>query len=395
MKKLLISALFFCLAAIMPAQLLWNKAHMEKAKRSIATQAYAPAYKLLISDAEKELQNSPLSVMMKEKTPASGSKHDYMSMARYYWPDPTKPDGKPYINRDGISNPELEKLDRVRLGKMANAVTTLSLAYYFSGDEKYAAKATDCLRVWFLNEDTKMNPNLNFAQTVPGHFNDQGRNYGIIDSYSFVEMLEAVQLLSKSSSFTDKDEKALKNWFGEFEQWLIHSDLGKEERKSTNNHGLAYDVQVVSFALYSGNTELANTFVDAFPQDRLYKQIEPDGRQPLELKRTLAFGYSEFNIRHMIDMFFFAKALNRPKLYLATSSDGRCFFKAVDFLASYLGKKLSDWPYKQISEWDEKQQAFCDDLYRVTLLDPSRIDYLKLYKIHKVVQPSDRNNLLY
>ena len=66
--------------------------------------------------------------MMKEKTPSSGDKHDYMSQARYFWPDPAKPDGLPYINRDGISNPELNKLDRNRLGTTANRITTLALA---------------------------------------------------------------------------------------------------------------------------------------------------------------------------------------------------------------------------------------------------------------------------
>lgn len=114
------------MAAGISAQSLLNKVHLEKVKQSLNAPAYAPAYKLLLRDAEKELQSPPLSVMMKDKTPASGNKHDYLSMGRYYWPDPTKPDGKPYISRDGVSNPELEKLDRVRLGKMAGTVTTLS-----------------------------------------------------------------------------------------------------------------------------------------------------------------------------------------------------------------------------------------------------------------------------
>jgi len=393
--KILVSVIFFYFAAGSSAQSLWNKDHLEKVKQSLTSSEYAPAYKRLLESADRELSNPPLSVMMKEKTPASGSKHDYMSIGRYYWPDPTKPDGKPYINRDGVSNPELEKLDRVQLGKMADAVTTLSLAYYFSHNEKYAAKATECLRVWFMNKSTKMNPNLNYAQTVPGRFNDRGRCYGVIDTYSLVEMLEGVQLLSQSKSFTDKDEKVLKAWFGELVQWLVTSDLGKEESNSANNHGLAYDVQLVAFAIYTGNHKLANEVLDAFPQRRLYKQIEPDGSQPLELKRTLAFGYSEFNIHHMIDLFFYAKALNRPKLYLSQSEDGRSFLKAVDFLTPYLGKKVSEWPYQQISEWDGKQQAFCDDLYKISLLAPSHTDYMMLYKAHKEIHPADRNILLY
>ena len=191
-------------------QSIWNPKHLAHVKQSLSQPVYATAYQQLLKEADQELGRAPRSVVMKEKTPPSGDKHDYMSQARYYWPDPTKPKGKPYISRDGESNPELEKLDRNRLGSMANSVTTLSLAYYFSGDEKYARKATELIRVWFFNKATRMNPNLNYAQVIPGVDNDRGRCYGVIDSYSFVDMLDAVQLLGSSQSFTTKDNKQLK-----------------------------------------------------------------------------------------------------------------------------------------------------------------------------------------
>ena len=115
------------LAPCTQAQSIWDATHLANVKQSIHEPFYATAYQALQAEADKLLDVQPLSVMMKEKVPASGNKHDYMSQARYYWPDPTKPDGLPYVSRDGESNPELNKLDRNRLGATASRVTTLAL----------------------------------------------------------------------------------------------------------------------------------------------------------------------------------------------------------------------------------------------------------------------------
>ena len=245
------------MAPCMQAQSVWNTTHLANVKRSIREPFYATAYETLKKEADRLSDAQPLSVMMKEKTPASGDKHDYMSQARYFWPDPAKPDGLPYINRDGISNPELNKLDRNRLGTTANRITTLALAWYFSEEEKYARKATELIRVWFLDKATRMNPNLEYAQMIPGHNNDKGRCYGLIDTYSFIEMLDAVALLEQSKAFTAKDSKQLKKWFAELTDWMLTSPQGKEEAAGANNHSVAYDAQIIAFALYTGNKKLA------------------------------------------------------------------------------------------------------------------------------------------
>ncbi|MDR2921042.1 MAG: alginate lyase family protein [Tannerella sp.] len=376
------------------AQSIWDSAHLETVKQSLSQPVYAIAYRQLLEDAKEELTKAPLSVMMKEKTPASGNKHDYMSQARYYWADPGKPDGLPYISRDGESNPELEKLDRIRLGNMANGVITLSLAWYFSGDEKYAQKATELIRIWFLNKDTRMNPNLNYSQMIPGHNEGKGRCYGVIDAYSFVEMLDAVQVLEKSKAFTTKDSKQLKEWFGKLTEWILTSDIGQEEARQANNHAVAHDAQVIAFAIYSGNKAIAERVLNEFPAKRIFTQIEPDGSQPQELRRTLAFGYSEYNIQHMIDIFQMGQKIG-ISIDNATSPDGRNFYKAVDFLASYFGKEKSLWPYQQISEWDYKQSEFGKDLYRTYLLNPSRTDYLQSYRSNQQKNDKDRFNLTF
>ena len=377
------------------AQSILDGVHLARVKAELSQPAYAAAYRQLLSEAERQTSREPLSVMMKEKVAASGDKHDYLSLSRYFWPDPTKSDGLPYISRDGVSNPELEKLDRPKLSEMAAGVTTLSLAWYFSGEERYAQKAAEQLRVWFLNKDTRMNPNMNYAQIVPGKFNGKGRCYGVIDSYSFVEMLDAVQLLEQSKAFPSKDSKALKAWFSQFLSWILTSDQGIEEGNQQNNHSTAHDVQVIAYAKYVGNKKVLDEYLSNFYERRMLKQIEPDGRQPQELRRTLGFGYSQYNLTHIIDVLQIAKNMADGGETMVDADALPLAEKAADFLAQYLGKKVEDWPYQQISEWDYKQNEFAKDLYRLYLLHPQRTDYLQQSKDHVMKRFSDRFFLLY
>lgn len=397
-------AVLLLLATNLQAQSIWDATHLANVKQSLQTPFYATAYQELKSEADKLLDVQPLSVMMKEKTPGSGNKHDYMSLARYYWPDPTKPDGLPYISRDGESNPELDKFDRNRLGDTAGRVTTLALAWYFSNDEKYAQKATELLRVWFFNKDTRMNPNLEYAQVIMGRNNNKGRSFGVIDTYSFIEMLDAVQLLEQSESFTKKDSKQLKAWFSKLLDWILTSQQGKDEASAANNHSIAFDAQAISFALYVGNLNVARDIINALPEQRMFKQIEPDGRMPQELRRTRAFHYSQYNLTHIIDIMTMAQKLG---IYLdnSTSADGRNFYKAMDYMAGYTGKSLAEWPYKEIGNWTETQQNFCKDLYRTAIYignqqaTPEKLarnkHYLRLYNDNRILNPNDRFNLLY
>ena len=380
--------------SVASAQSIWNPEQLKQVKQSLEEPFYKVAYGELIREAEGAAKRPFLSVMMKEKTPPSGDKHDYLSQARYYWPDPSKPDGKPYINRDGISNPELNKLDRNRLGDMANQVTTLALAWYFSGDERYAQRATEQIRIWFFHKDTRMNPNLKYAQIVPGQNNDMGRCYGVIDTYSFVEMLEAVQLLEKSKAFTPKDSKQLKVWFGKLLNWILDSEQGREESLQKNNHSTAYDAQAIAFALYTGNKKTAGDILKEFPKRRIYTQIQPDGKQPEELWRTLAFGYSEYNLQHLIDIVVMGQKVGFS-LDQLTSFNGRSLFKAADYLMQFLGKDVTAWPYKQISGWEGKQQELCKDLYRLHLLNVNRHDYLENFYQYWNPDWKDRFALLY
>lgn len=391
-------ASFLLMAAsvnIAVAQSIWNRAHLDEVKSQLDRPMYNAAYKSLISHADKLLDAEPVSVMMKKGTAASGDKHDYTSLARYYHPDPSKPDGLPYISRDGVTNPEIDLWDRNRLGEMAGRVADLSLAWYLSGDERYAGKAAEMLKVWFLNPDTRMNPNFEYAQMVPGRNGNKGRSYGLIDGYSFIEMLDGVALLDGSKAWTRKDDRQLKRWMNSLLDWMLTSPQGIEEANATNNHSTAYDVQIAAIAMYAGRDEVARRIINEFPERRMFSQIEPDGSQPREMSRTLSYHYSHYNLTHFIDMFLMAQKLGIDIAGL-TDPDGRNFYKALDFVAAYLGKDQSEWPGRQLTGWESKQQDVARDVWRVgAYVDTTRADYRQMYRKYRVFDPSERFNLLY
>jgi hypothetical protein len=311
-----------------------------------------PAFKALLREADKALKNRPPSVMDKDKVPPSGDKHDYMSVAPYFWPDPKKPDGLPYIRHDGKVNPESrdEDYDRGRLGTMAKSVETLALAYYFTGDKDYAAGAAKYLRVWFLDAATRMKPNLEFAQAVPGE--NTGRGTGILEGRNLAQAADAAELLVSSTAWPPSDQAAFKAWLDTYLQWLLTSKHGRAEANAHNNHGTWYDVQAVELALVLGKTEVARQICEAAKTKRIAAQIQPDGRQPLELARTAAFSYSCFNLDALFTLATLADHVG-VDLWHCRLRDGLfALATALDFLLPYVAEPAQKWPYEQIKKFD-------------------------------------------
>jgi hypothetical protein len=308
---------------------------------------YSIALKALKKNAEKIADLAPPSVMEKTFTPPSGNKHDYMSMGKYWWPDPKKTNGLPYMRRDGEVNPESKGIiDDENLSKMIYGVKTLSAAYYFLGEEEFAAAAARLLRVWFLDTTTCMNPNMNFAQAIPGR--NDGRGSGIIDSHGFYELIDAVGMLEGSAKWSLEDRKGLQTWFSQYLKWLKESKNGKDEAKAPNNHGCWYDVQVAMVMRFLGNDKDARPFLEGVKDRRIAAQIEPDGTQPKELARTRSFGYSLFNLK----AFFMLARLGEKlgvDLWHYQTKDGRSIHKALDYLLPYISGEKK-WEGQQIAE---------------------------------------------
>jgi len=288
----------------------------------------------VLTEANRALTHVPYTVTTKPQLPPSSDRHDFMSQAPYFWPDPTKPSGKPYVQRDGLVNPEVKKLrDDQKLTSLCQDVKTLALAYYFTNEEKYAAHATRLLQVFFLDPATRMNPNLNFGQGIPG--TATGRSYGIIRTRRLVAIPEAVALLSGSKSLTNTLISSLQSWFREYTQWLTTSKLGQEAAGSPNNHGTFYDVQVVDFALFTGNPALARQVIQQQTLSRIAGQLAPDGAQPLELARTRPWNYTTMNLHGWVQLAVLARRLG-VDLWHYITPDGRGLRSAVAWFRPYL-----------------------------------------------------------
>jgi hypothetical protein len=292
-----------------------------------------PALARLFADAAKVLVQPPFSVTEKSAVPPSGNKHDYMSLAPYAWPDPKRPDGLPYVTRDGRINPERDSIvDHLYFSRIVSTTETLGLAYYFTNDERFAEHGALLLRTFFVDLATRMNPNLQFAQGVRGK--EPGRAAGLIDTAEIARLIDGVQLLLPSTSFDLSLREGLSVWFRDYLAWLRDSDLGRKEGRSPNNQGTWYDVQVVALALATGQSELAQEVLLFSRKRRIGREIELDGSQPEELARTRSWHYCLFNLRAFMQL---ASLGDRAgvNLWLYTTPDGRSLRKAIDWLIPF------------------------------------------------------------
>lgn len=301
------------------------------------------AYRQLILEANKALREGPFSVTEKTIAPPSGNIHDYASYSRYWWPDPNKADGLPYIRRDGETysgSQSLDASDRRRIGALGENAEALGLAYYLTANDKYAKKVAQLLRVWFLDEATRMNPNLNHAQCRPGH--NTGSKSGVLDGRILIKALEASLLIEGSNTLSKEEKQGLKHWAEAYFEWLTTSELALQEAASKNNHGSYYDVQALYFALFAGKKEQAQQIAQNFHQKRVLMQIQPDGSMPEEMARTRPLFYSIYNLNAM---FLVAHLAEKVTVDIWKTNDPSSRLRtALDYLAPYSNPDKS-WPY--------------------------------------------------
>ncbi len=339
---------------------------------------------VVLKTAAAYLDVTPQSVMDKSFTPSSGTRHDYMSMGPYWWPDPSKPDGLPYIRKDGQRNPEIRKItDREYLGELETRVKFLSLAYYFTGEERYAAKANKLLSVWFTDTATRMNPNLNFGQAIPGL--NEGRGIGIIETRLLAYLTDWTGLLSAHKDFTEKKLGAIRQWYSDYLQWLINSKNGKDESLTKNNHGTYYELQVAAFAAFTDNQQqLKKTLAGLMT--RMEEQFDEEGKQPLELERTTAYSYSTMNLDGWYSLAGLAER-SGADLWNYKNSKGSGLKKAVDWLIPYaMGEKA--FTYEQINKYNR------EDLYHLLLISARKFKDEKYIAALKTFNPTKHTALM-
>jgi hypothetical protein len=401
-RKLLIYTL--CVICHIPA-FTQEATNIKKITDEALEQSKAASLKRLIADADLALKVSAFSVTDNPPVPTSKDINDFYSWSPYSWPNPNTKDSLPYITKDGETNPETEKVsDKPLLRKMSVSVHTLALAYHFTKDKRYAQKSAELIRTWFLNPNTKMNPNLNFGQCKPGL--EIGTPTGIIDSRWFILVIDAQEILQEANVFHEAENKELKVWFGAFLNWLLTSEIGKEEGTRENNHGTWYAAQTAYYALYTGDVQLSAKIVSE--SKRFFDtQIDSMGRQTFELTRTKSYDYSLYNVHALITLANVGSKVGIDLWHYNTGNGNpKNILESVKYLAGFV-ETNSTWPFKQIADkaisLDVEDGGHFSvyypyDLYSALLScyhvykDPSLLNLLR--KLREGVAKQNRANLL-
>lgn len=307
----------------------------------------------VVRAADRYLQELPITITAHSAKRSAGGRNDYFSEGDYWWPDPRDPDA-PYIQRDGMTNPDNFVAHRHALIRLSVQMPALTAAWAITKQEQYAQHAAEHLRAWFVNPATRMNPNLQYAQAIHGRVT--GRGIGIIDTLHLVEVARAIPFLRETSALSAAEHDQVKQWFADYLHWMTTSTNGVEERDANNNHGTCWVMQVAQFAQYvghrvgqpvsqhTGNRQLLEYCAERFKSVLLPNQLAPDGSFPLELKRTKPYSYSLFNLDAMAAI---CQIVSTPRddLWKFRLPDGRGMRTAMAFMAPYIADKKS-WPHR-------------------------------------------------
>ena len=301
--------------------------------------------------AEKAVNAKAPTVRTKRVAP-SNDPRDYVSLSRYWWPDSTKADGLPYVRRDGEVNPEIHDYAASKAaGKMANGVEALAVMYYVTGDTLYASHCTRYLRAWFTDLKTGMNPNMTYAQIIPGR--SVLRGTGVLDAHGICRALCMSSLLDGYKGWTSDDRRQLRAWGEAFLYWIEHSTQGQKEHAAKNNHGLWFDVTHMELLAFLGYPEEVRRVATDDLLGKLDVQIAADGSLPEELARTLSLHYSTYVMEAIVDAANLAKGAGM-NLWQTPTRSGKHIGQIVDYLLPYY-KKPQQWQYRQISPFKQER----------------------------------------
>ncbi|HKK62320.1 MAG TPA: alginate lyase family protein, partial [Bacteroidales bacterium] len=294
----------------------------------------------LLSMADEYMDEKPHSVTDWICERSAGSPNDFYSEGDYWWPDPDNPGG-PYIRKDGYSNPDMFTKHREAMIRMSKITGVMASVYILTGEDKYVEKAMDHLRVWFIDQSTRMNPNMLYSQAIMGRHT--GRGIGIIDAIHLVEPALAIKSMENSDVISNEELNAMKSWFSEFLNWIYTHDYGKDEMVHPNNHGTCWALQAAAYAYLTDNDEMLSFAAKRYKAHLLPDQMAEDGSFPLELDRTKPYGYSIFNLDAMSSLVQ-VLSLSGNNLFSYETDDNRSLKTGVEFLFPYIRNK-ENWPY--------------------------------------------------
>jgi len=234
-----------------------------------------------------------------------------------------------------MTNPGNFDEHRLVMRRLSIHVPTLTSAYLVTKDAKYAKQAIRHLRAWFVTEETRMNPTMRYAQAVKGV--SIGRDVGIIDALHLVEVARSVMILKREGVIGKEDLEAIKQWFYDYNTWLVTSKNGIDERDHLNNHGTEWVLQVAVYAQLVNDKEKMDFCRKRF-KEVLLRQMAQDGSFPEELARTKPYSYSIFNL-DLLTAICQVLSDDNDNLFHFTLPDGRNMKKGMEFLYPFIADK--------------------------------------------------------
>jgi hypothetical protein len=340
---------FWCRSVGLAAVLLWLALSDVYGQGNLQREATDILRSQLLQEAGWALAQAPVTVTAERSPRSAGGIHDFYSEGDYWWPDSTDARA-PYVQRDGMTNPDNFTAHRRAMIRFSTIVGALASAYKITGDVRYVQQALVHLRAWFIDPATRMAPHLSYAQAIQGRAT--GRGIGIIDTIHLMEVAQGVMVMMETKSFDADTRRGVIAWFKEYLAWLTTHAYGKDEMNAKNNHGTCWVMQVAAFARLTGDERLLTFCRDRYKTVLLPEQMAADGSFPLELKRTKPYGYSIFNLDAMV-MVCQILSTKKDDLWHYQTADGRSIGKGIAFLYPYLRDKGA-WPYaKDVMYFDQ------------------------------------------
>jgi hypothetical protein len=269
----------------------------------------------------------------------SGDAHDYVSIGVYWWPctqsgaicNATAPScdaaGMPWVSCDGHANAAaIAEGDQPRIAALAATVQTLALGFYFSREEAFAARLAYLIEYFFLAEETRMRPNLNFGQRFPGDPGyTNGSFSGIIElDGNLIEILDALAIIAlpapcngpppapacpPSASWTPALHTAFTQWLAAWSLWM-EGPFGKQACSFYNNHNTWCHAQwtYVSFFLsdFDRAVDLLND-VKVGETAPIGAQIWRNGELHNEEQRVNSVGYVGMDLTGLLNLAQFSR----------------------------------------------------------------------------------------
>jgi len=279
--------------------------------------------------------------------------HDYVSEGPYWWPDPKNPGG-PYIRKDGQRNPERFMGNRSDLGNLCTAVLALGMGAYFRKKQECTRHAAVVLATWFNDPETRMNPNLEHGQMVRGI--NTGRGTGIIDTVSFIHLVQGVSLMEFAGGLDAAVVKGVRQWFAEYLHWMNTSAKGLAEKSSGNNHATWWTTQAAAYAAFTADSAARKMCWEHYRDYLVPTEIQPDGSCPRELARTNSLSYSSMNLDAFSTLCRFAQ-MDGVDLWHYRTKKGIGVATSFDSLIPFM-EHPDTWKHQQISRYSPDGYVF-------------------------------------